>query len=283
MTVTANDTTPDFGQVVELTISGHTETPNAATVNGVAESLGGPATSSYAEVTMPPGADFSADADHQYTPLGENIQITLSFPTEADDSVTVQITPSTPYTLTTAGNQPYPNGTSHPAGTVVGDKFLWRVTSGTLGSIGANGVVSAIAVPLVVERFWFPDALEMWSAKSTLTFQFVDYPAVPMLRPQIVPFGESVITRATVTGALRTIDLGAADTFRITLTHPLIEAADVQLLMDFWDANRGASFSLTTGGNTYDCRLDERPRQRAASRAPLRWDVTSQITAVLSG
>lgn len=282
MAVTADDTTPDFGQVVQLTISGHTETPNAVTVAGVSETIGGPPSSTFAEVTIPPGTDFAADADHQYTALGEDISITLSFPTEADDSVTVQITPGTPYTLTTAGNTPYPSGTSHPAGTVVGDKFLWRVTSGTLGSIGTNGVVSAIAVPLVVERFWFPDALEMWSAKSTLTFQFVDYPSVPMRRPQIFPVGETVITRATVTGALRTIDLGAADIFQIVLTHPLLEAADVQLLMDFWDANRGASFSLTTGGNTYDCRLDERPRERASPGAPLRSDVTARITAVLS-
>ena len=281
MTVVASDTTPDFGDVVDLTISGHAETPNAVKVNGVAESLGGPPSSTFAQVTIPPGTDFKADGDHQYTPLGANILVTLQFPTEADDSATIQITPASPYVLRTAASAPYPSGTAFPAGTVAGDKFLFLVTAGTLSSIGTDGVVAATAVPLTLERYWYPADLQMWSAKTTLPYTVVSYPTVARQRPQIVPIGESVITRPTVTGSLRTIDLGASDVFRITLVHPLLEEADTQLLIDFWDTNRGATFQLVLSGKTYACVLDNRPRERPSSNAPKRSDVTSVMTATL--
>lgn len=279
MTVVANDSTPDFGDVVQLTISGHSEAPNAVTVNGVSESLGGPPVSSYAEVTIPPGIDFVADGDHQYTPLGADILVTLSFPTEADDSVTIQITPGSPYTLTTAAAPPYPSGHSHAAGTAEGDVYLWKVTSGVLDSIGTDGVVVADTLPLVLERYRFPAALEMWSAKDTLTYDTNVYPTLPV-QARIVPDVEGVITRRTSGGTLRSVDLNQANTYRITLTHPLLTAAERDQLLTFYDANRDNAFSLTplTDAYSYSCLFESEPAR--SSRNSVYFDVTVQLRGV---
>ena len=80
------------------------------------------------------------------------------------------------------------------------------------------------------------------------------YPDVPTKTRQIKPVNK-LKTDISHGGTLRAQDLSATTQYEITLDHPLLTAAQVTTLEDFFTANKNTVITTLalSDGNTYDC------------------------------
>ena len=84
------------------------------------------------------------------------------------------------------------------------------------------------------------------------------YPSIGM-RTVVSPVA-SIIIDTAASGAVRGIDLSAADVFEIEVTHPLISAADRDTIISFYTSNKALIVALDAAdGNTYDAMFKARP------------------------
>ncbi|MEZ0147949.1 MAG: hypothetical protein AB9Q19_01315 [Candidatus Reddybacter sp.] len=70
----------------------------------------------------------------------------------------------------------------------------------------------------------------------------------------------ALIIDASVSGAVRAVDLSAEDIFEIEVVHPYINSTDHDTLITFYDTNKALVVALSAGdGNTYDVLFEARP------------------------
>lgn len=75
-------------------------------------------------------------------------------------------------------------------------------------------------------------------------------------------------------GAVRAFDLGAATTYRISITHPIINATDRDTLLTFYATNKNSTNAITLAGSTYDVLFEDEYRVQSISASYFTLSVT---------
>ncbi len=281
MTVTADFATYNPGDTITLTVTGHSEIANGVKIDNVPWQIA-TANVSTVTVTAPADDDFAGNEAFQFTPYDEDIDITLEFPTEADDSDTIQITPNTGDWITVASISDPDN--QFESGTAIGDKVHFVFTSGA-GSFDTSGIVVVTAFPAVVERKWWDVTTEIWSAIDTLTYPEPGsvpgadtYPAVPFaIRTSVLPFQDNHVVHVGTDGFVDALSLYSMEAYEFTLVHETT-AAVAATIEQFYDVGPLNSISVTWRSNVYTCYWTGKPEVKHL-RGDL-WEVTSRLVGV---
>lgn len=76
------------------------------------------------------------------------------------------------------------------------------------------------------------------------------YPSIG-LQHRIAPLGGLRVDISDA-GGVRGVDLGEETTYRIQISHPLVDATDRDTLLTFYNTNKTATNAITLAGSTYD-------------------------------
>ena len=167
MPLTTDKTDYATGENIVCTITGHSETPNAATINAVAETIQGGATSSSATVTGVPLADFGVGQPHQLTPWGQLVTLVLSFPTEADEQAEIRISPSPLYPVIPMLARIRPEN---------GGKFTRTASGGAIHTLDLNAV-NTYAIEVFHDRLEAAErdqVIDLWNANGISAAIYID-------------------------------------------------------------------------------------------------------------
>lgn len=101
-----------------------------------------------------------------------------------------------------------------------------------------------------------------------------NYPTLPLLT-KVTP-ANGVDIDISSGGGVRGRDLGAANVYKVDITHPLIDSAELATLTTFYGTNKGLVVTVTAGdGNTYDCLITKEPT--VTIKTPIRFDAKASL------
>lgn len=283
MTITVDNSPAVYnpGDTVTLTVSGHLEVANGVKLDTVALAIA-TATTSTVTVTLPDDDQFAGGQAFQFTPYDEFLDITLEFPTEADDTTSLQVTPNTGDWITVASISDPDN--QFETGTAIGDKVHFVFTSGA-GSFDTSGVITVTAFPAIVERKWWDITTEIWSAIDTLTYPEPGavpgadtYPAVAFhVRSSVLPLQGNHLVHVGDDSFVDALSLYSIEAYEFTLIHEVSDAV-AATIEQFYDVGPLNSISVTWRSNVYTCYWTGKPEVKHI-KGDL-WEVTSRLVGV---
>lgn len=104
------------------------------------------------------------------------------------------------------------------------------------------------------------------------------YPSLP-LRASIKP-AAPLRHAVGADGGVSGLSLGEAAHYALTITHPLLSAAERDTLLNFYAANKTSLATISPGdGRTYDCVMLSEPRVDVVSAA--RFTLVTELVGVV--
>lgn len=75
------------------------------------------------------------------------------------------------------------------------------------------------------------------------------YPSIALKHTKRPALGRDI--DVSVAGTIRGVDVGRATVYRIIIEHPLVNQADRDILLSFYDTNKNVNNTITLGGTDY--------------------------------